>query len=260
MPVLRKLQQQISKALDCQVLDVMTWSQSKANLVLLLQSKDQAFFAKFFVDTPPGYLSADQRYRAEKTILMTPMEVGKPELVFSSDNERLLITKAVKGLGFKHFMDKDRVPYVLERMSKWIAGFHQAKLVNLDPVSNLWLHFKEYPEFRSKPGFDRLKPMLESYPLTELVLCKGDPTASNFKFNRTGTYGLDFEATGIRPMEYDLIGLVEGLSLFTCETIEDMVSVVVDTYHQSRPMPDKNQTKTVVCALVDLNDSALLAA
>ena len=192
MPVLRDLSDQITRALGVRELKVQPLVQSSANITMLMRGDGQALFAKIFTDADPTKLNANQRYDREKTILSKTWPVGMPQLVYFADTERVLVTREVKGHGFKHFRDADNTLDALGGMAGWLAGFHAAAEVQ-PKTGTLWDDFSQYAEFREAAGFPALQGLLSDYPLTEYVLSKGDCMAANFKFTPTGVVGLDFE-------------------------------------------------------------------
>ncbi len=254
MPVLRELQQEITETIGTSELDVTTWSRSSSNIVLLMRAEKQAYFAKIFAESHPGRVTADRRYSREKQILSQPLRVGKPNLVYSSDGARVLVTEAIPGFGFLYFIDRGEVLRGLRMMSKWVAGFHNS--VPPQPVEEetLWSHLKQYAEFLDKPGFAALEQELDAIPVTELVLTKGDTSAANFRFNRQGVFGLDFEGCGMRAKEYDMIGLIEGLHELTGESVEDMAQAVIDGYTEVRVVADSETVMKSIVKIVAVLD------
>ncbi len=253
MPVLRDLSEQITRALGVRELKVEPIAQSSANLTMLMRGDGQAFFAKIFTDADPTKLNANQRYDREKAILSKTWPVGVPQLVYSADTERVLVTREVKGYGFKHYRDADESLEALGKMAGWLAGFHAAAEVQ-PKTGSLWDDFSQYAEFRETAGFPALIGTLSDYPLKEYVLSKGDCMAANFKFTPSGVVGLDFEGVAFRPKEYDLVALLQGLSRLTGESVPDMSAMVVQQYHAIRPIDDVAATIAVVTRLVELTD------
>ena len=253
MPVLRELAKEITEAVGIRELAVEAHSRSSANMTMLLRGDGQAFFAKIFTKGDFSKIDANVRYDREKQILSKTWPVGMPKLVYSADVPRVLVTREVRGWGFKHFMDNGETLDALGKIARWIAGFHASG--ETQPMGgSLWDEFTKYPEFNEAMGFDELRPLLEASSLSEYVLSKGDCSAANFKFSDKGVVGLDFEGVAFRAREYDLIGLLQGLHGLTGESIEDMVDTVVKQYASVRPIEDQHATKEVIQRLVEITD------
>jgi hypothetical protein len=166
---------------------VSLWSRSSSNIVVLLQEPDgEAFFAKVFAYDVPGGLTANQRYKREKAILSAMDSRGAPELVFSADVERVLVTRGVIGRGVKHFIDNGNALVGLGAISQWLARFHNRFETHPAPDHNLLQHFEHYLGYTSLNGFEALGDVMQSLPLNELVMSRGDGSASNFRFTGEG--------------------------------------------------------------------------
>ncbi|MDF0600828.1 phosphotransferase [Psychromarinibacter sp. C21-152] len=253
MAVLRELAGDITKAVGINHLDVEPMARSASNMTMLLRGGGQVFFAKIYTDADLNALDANLRYDREKEILSQRWPVPTPTMVYSADVERVIVTREVPGHGFKHFMDEGRTLEALGMMARWIAGFH----ASADPQprdETLWDHFSQYEELEGNAAFADLRGLLQSVPLTEYVLTKGDCTAHNFKFNENGAIGLDFEGAAYRAKEYDLVSMIRGLASLTGESIEAMTDVVVQQYATVRDIDDQEATKAAVRALVEVTD------
>jgi len=253
MPVLRELAEDITQAVGVGELNVEPMRRSKSNMTMLLRGDGQVFFAKIYTDANPTSLDANQRYDREKEILSRDWPVATPQLVYSADVERVLVTREVAGHGFKHFMDQGRSLEALGMMSRWVAGFH-ASAAPQPQDGTLWDHFSQYAELQEDADFRTLKDQLSTVPLKEYVLTKGDCAASNFKFTDDGAIGLDFEGAAYRAKEYDMVALIRGLAGLTGESISAMVDTVVQQYASVREIDDIEATRAAVRAIVEVTD------
>ena len=253
MPVLRELAEDITRAVGVGELNVEPMARSRSNMTMLLRGGGQVFFAKIYTDANPTSLDANQRYDREKEILSKQWPVPTPQLVYSADVERVLVTREVAGHGFKHFMDEGRTLEALGLMARWVAGFH-ASAEPQPQDGSLWDHFSRYVELQDDPEFRALKDVLSAIPLKEYVLTKGDCAASNFKFTDAGAIGLDFEGAAFRAKEYDMVALIRGLESLTGESVSAMVDTVVQQYASVRPIDDSKATAAAVEALVRATD------
>jgi hypothetical protein len=257
MGVMQNLQDQIVRAVNAQSLDVSTWSQSANNVVLLLNAPNgRSFFAKIFALEQDGGLPAQLRYRRERDILRALNGDGAPRLLWHADQERVLVTAAIEGFGVKYFLDKGRAATAVEHMARWVARFHQQFETTPVEDQTLWTHVSQYPRYAMADGFDHLEPLLSSMRLRERVMSRGDCSATNFKFNRNGTFGLDFEGAALRAKEIDLLEIVSSIAELTGESVEALSEVAVQHYALVRPIDDKTKTVDVISRLSECLQTA----
>ena len=262
MPVLRELQNDIIKALNVAALTVYPWSQTDSNMVVLLRDQEdgEAYFAKVFLrDTPDG-LSANERYRREKTILSAMQGLGAPELMYSEDVARVLVTRGADGHGVKHFIDSGDAKTAIGAIAQWLARFHNRFETHAPAYATLADHLALYPGYSNLNGFDDVQAKARSIPLTELVLSRGDGSASNFRFTEDRVVGFDFEAAAFRAKEIDMIGIAQDFAMFTDETPHQIADWVVAHYALVRPVEDIDATIELIALMLTLLTPAAEAA
>lgn len=262
MPVLRQLQDELTASTGASALEVAPWSRSRGNVVTLLRgpAEGQAFFAKIFAFDVTGGMSANERYRREKTILDKMGGMGAPELVFAADVERVLVTRAVAGQGIKRLLAQGEAKTAIAAVAQWLGRFHNRFEPHPAQEATLLEHFQLYPEFTSCAGFPTLSPLLSDMPLTELVMSRGDGGLSNFRLAPDRVVGLDFEGAAYRAKEFDMIGMAQGFHALTDESAEDIADWVVAHYALQSPVEDMAKTVTLIARMLPLLSPKVIAA
>jgi hypothetical protein len=253
MSLIKDLQADLLRATGVDRLEVSLWSRSSSNIVVLLQEPDgEAFFAKVFAYDVPGGLTANQRYKREKAILSAMDSRGAPELVFSADVERVLVTRGVVGRGVKHFIDNGNALVGLGAISQWLARFHNRFETHPAPDHNLLQHFEHYLGYTSLNGFEALGDVMQSLPLNELVMSRGDGSASNFRFTEDRVVGLDFEGAAYRAPEADMIAIAQDFHVLTGEGAEAISKCVVSHYAFDRAIKQPERTIELISGFLEI--------
>lgn len=261
MPIIQDLQEDILKACGTDRLDVSLWSKSTSNVVALLKgSTGEAFFAKVFAYDVSSGLNASERYTREKAILSAMGGRGAPELVYSADVERVLVTRGVVGRGAKHFIDNGNALVALGSISQWLARFHNRFETRPASDRNLLQHFEHYPGYASLDGFEALGDVMQSLPLSELVMSRGDGSASNFRFTEDRVVGLDFEGAAYRAPVADMISIAQDFHILTDEPVEVIADCVVAHYTLVRPIEGVERTVELIVELLQMLRTAQEAA
>jgi hypothetical protein len=261
MPILRELQEDILQATGQASLEVSLWSRSSSNIVVLLRGPDgEAFFAKVFAYDTPGGMKAGDRYNREKTILAAMSGQGAPEMVYHADVERVIVTRGVVGHGVKHFIDNGNGLIALASMAQWLARFHNRFDERGTVDRTVFQHIKQYPRFASLDGFDELSNAMKAIPVSELVMSRGDGSASNFRFTEERVVGLDFEGAAYRAQEVDMISIAQDFHLLTDKSAQSIAECVVAHYALIRPIANVEATVELIAGFLPMLSAAQEAA
>lgn len=261
MPVLKELQEDILNAIGLEAMEVSPWSRSASNVVTLLQGPDgEAFFAKIFAFDAADGMTADERYRREKTILAAMAGQGAPQMVFHADVERVIVTRGVVGHGVKHFIDNGTGLIALASIAQWLARFHNRFDGCSTSDQTILQHLEQYRPFTSLQGFDALSGAMKAIPLDDLVMSRGDGSASNFRFTEERVVGLDFEGAAYRAKEVDMISIAQDFHALTDETPQSIAECVVAHYALVRPIANVEATVEFIAGFLPLLNAAQEAA